>query len=30
MTEPALTHHGFGVVVKAGWVWITQNFAAYP
>ena len=30
MTEPALTHHGYGIVVKAGWVWITQNFAAYP
>ena len=30
MTEPALTHHGHGIVVKAGWVWITQNFAAYP
>ena len=30
MTQPALTHHGYGIVVKAGWVWITQNFAAYP
>ena len=30
MTQPALTHHGHGIVVKAGWVWITQNFAAYP
>ena len=30
MTEPALTHHGYGIVLKAGWVWITQNFAAYP
>ena len=30
MTQPALTHHGYGIVLKAGWVWITQNFAAYP
>ena len=30
MTQPALTHHGHGIVLKAGWVWITQNFAAYP
>ena len=30
MTQPALTHHGHGIVVKAGWVWISQNFAAYP
>ena len=29
MTQPALTHHGHGIVLKAGWVWITQNFAAY-
>ena len=29
MTQPALTHHGYGIVVKAGWVWITQNFASY-
>ena len=29
MTQPALTHHGHGIVIKAGWVWITQNFAAY-
>ena len=30
MTEPGFTHQGIGVVLKAGWVWITQNFAAYP
>ena len=30
MTRPALTHHGYGIVLKAGWVWITQNFATYP
>ncbi len=30
MTDPALTHHGYGIVLKAGWVWVTQNFATYP
>ena len=30
MVDPDATHVGIGVVLKAGWVWITQNFAVHP
>ncbi|WP_419926283.1 CAP domain-containing protein [Candidatus Poriferisocius sp.] len=30
MVDPETTHMGVGIVLKAGWLWITQNFASYP
>ena len=30
MVNPDATHIGIGAVLKAGWVWITQNFASHP
>ncbi|WP_419927276.1 CAP domain-containing protein [Candidatus Poriferisocius sp.] len=30
MVNPETTHFGVGIVLKAGWLWITQNFAVYP
>ena len=30
MINPEATHIGIGIALKAGWLWITQNFAAHP
>ena len=30
MADPDTTHIGIGIVLKAGWLWITQNFATHP
>lgn len=30
MVDPETTHFGVGIVLKAGWLWITQNFAVHP
>lgn len=30
MVDPDSTHIGIGIVLKAGWLWITQNFAIHP
>ena len=30
MVNPDATHIGIGAVLKAGWVWITLNFASHP
>ena len=30
MVDPETTHIGIGIVLKAGWLWITQNFAVHP
>ena len=29
MVDPESTHIGIGIVLKAGWLWITQNFAIH-
>ena len=30
MVDPESTHIGIGIALKAGWLWITLNFATYP